>query len=176
MKNRLFCTAALLLLAGCDWMVQKPQDQDMTAEEVAGELSTMKIEPGEWEATNEIVSASAPGVPDDALGQMIGQKTTVRNCITPEQAAKPNANFLAVQENSNCTYQDWAMDNGRMTGTMTCTGGQMPGTIEMKMDGTYGSESYDMMMDMETSGLPGGMTMTIKARTTGKRVGDCVGV
>ena len=68
------------------------------------------------------------------------------------------------------------MDNGRMTGTMTCTGGQMPGSIEMKMDGTYGPESYDMMMDMETSGLPGGMTMTIKARTTGKRVGDCVGV
>src|SRR3546814_16763140 len=67
------------------------------------------------------------------------------------------------------------MEGGRMVGTMTCTGGQLPGTMVMKMDGTYSDESYDMTMDMETSGLPGGMTMTVKARTTGERVGDCVG-
>jgi hypothetical protein len=28
-------------------------------------------------------------------------------------------------------------------------------------------------MDMKTSGLPGGMTMTIKAKTSGRRVGEC---
>ena len=173
MKHRLLCTAALLLLAGCDWMVQKPQNQDMTAEEVAGELSTMKIEPGEWEATNEIVSASAPGVPDDALGQMIGQKTTVRNCITPEQAAKPSANFLAAQQSSNCTYPAWRMEDGRMTGTMTCQGGDTPGTVVMKMAGDYGPAAYNLDMDMNTTGLPGGLTMTIKAKTTGRRVGEC---
>jgi hypothetical protein len=30
-----------------------------------------------------------------------------------------------------------------------------------------------MDMDMQTTGLPNNMTMNIKAKTTGKRVGDC---
>jgi hypothetical protein len=33
--------------------------------------------------------------------------------------------------------------------------------------------AYDLDMDMNTSGLPGGMTMNIKAKTTGRRTGDC---
>ena len=168
--------AALLPLAACN-MFDAPKEEggDMTAEEVAEQLSQMKIQPGQWEATNEIISVSAPGVPPEALEQMIGQTSTVSNCITPEQAAQPNANFLAVQKTSDCTYQDWSMDDGRMSGTMTCTGGQLPGTMTMKMDGTYSDEAYDMTMDMETAGLPGGITMTVQARTTGERVGDCVG-
>lgn len=166
-------TAGLLLaLVGCGGQPAE-QDRNMTAEEVADELSDMKIEPGQWEATNEIVSASAPGMPEGILKQMTGQKTTVSNCITPEQAAKPSANFLAAQQNNNCTYQDWSMEGGRMTGTMTCQGGEMPGTVVMKMQGNYSPTRYDLDMDMNTTGLPNGMTMTIKAKTTGRRVGEC---
>jgi len=164
--------AAIALLAGCN-SSEAPKGRDMTAEEVADELSEMKIEPGQWEATNEIISASAPGMPPDMLKQMVGNKTTVQNCITKEQAAKPSANFLAAQENSNCTYQDWSMNRGKMTGSMTCQGGQMPGKMVMAMTGTYGSTKYDLSMDMKSTGLPGGMSMDIKARTTGRRVGDC---
>ncbi|HEY0445344.1 MAG TPA: DUF3617 domain-containing protein [Allosphingosinicella sp.] len=170
MKHRILIAA--LVLAGCGQEPEK-KGRQMTAEEVADELSEMKIQPGQWEATNEILSAAAPGMPEGMLKQMIGEKTTVQNCITPEQAAKPSANFLAAQENSNCTYQDWSMDGGRMTGTMTCEGGEMPGKMVMTMAGKYGSSSYDMNMDMNTTGLPNNMSMTIKARTTGRRVGDC---
>jgi hypothetical protein len=171
MNHRLLIAAALIAIAGCS---QEPEKgRQMSAEQVADELSNMKIEAGQWEATNEILSANAPGMPEGMLKQMVGQKTTVQNCITPEQAAKPSANFLAAQENSNCTYQDWSMDGGRMTGTMTCEGGEMPGKMVMTMDGRYGSTSYDMNMDMQTTGLPNNMSMVIKARTTGKRVGDC---
>ena len=145
----------------------------MTAEEVAEEMSAMKMEPGQWEATNEILSATAPGMPPDALREMVGQKNMVSNCITPEQAAKPSANFLAGQKNSNCTYQDFDLKGGKMTGTITCTGGEMPGKMVMKMDGEYNSQSYRMNMDMEAAGLPSGMQLEIKARTTARRVGDC---
>jgi Protein of unknown function (DUF3617) len=172
MKRVILASAvALVALAACSSEPEKPKD--MTAEEVADELSGMKIEPGQWEAINEIVSANAPGMPAGVLDQMVGQKTSVQNCITPEQAAKPSANFLAAQENSNCTYQGWSMERGRMTGTMTCEGGEMPGKMVMKMDGRYGSTSYDMNMRMETTGLPNNMSMTINARTSGRRIGDC---
>jgi hypothetical protein len=173
MKHLPTLAVALLALGACGQSEQEKKNRQMSAAEVADELSELKIEAGQWEATNEILSATAPGMPEGMLKQMVGQKTTVQNCITPEQAAKPSANFLAAQENSNCTYQDWSMSGGRMRGTMTCQGGEMPGKMVMTMDGRYGATSYDMNMDMQTSGLPNNMSMNIKARTTGKRVGDC---
>ena len=164
----------LALVAGLAACGSEPEKKgDMTAEEVADQLKDMKIQPGQWEATHEIVSASAPGIPADSLKSMVGQKSTVSNCITPEQAAKPSANFLAAQQSNNCTYQDWNMDGGKMTGTMTCEGNGMPGKVIMTMSGDYGNTAYALDMDMNTTGLPGNMTMNIKAKTTGRRVGEC---
>jgi hypothetical protein len=174
MRNTLLAASLLCALAACGSKAGSgDESRNMSADEVAEELKEMKIEPGQWEAVNQIVSATAPGVPADALKSMVGQKSTVSNCITPEQAAKPSANFLAAQRNNNCTYQDWKMDNGKMTGVMTCSGAGMPGQVIMNMSGNYSSTAYDLDMDMNTSGLPGGMTMNIKAKTTGRRTGDC---
>jgi hypothetical protein len=171
MNKILLAAAALGAIAACN--KEEPKKGPQTAQDVAKELSAMKMEPGQWEATNEVISASAPGVPEAALKQMIGQKTTVSNCVTPEQAARPSANFLAAQKDSDCTYQNFSMDDGRMTGTMTCSGGNVPGKMVMKMNGRYDPTSYDMNMEMDASAMPGGMTMTLKAKTTGRRVGDC---
>jgi uncharacterized protein DUF3617 len=172
MRAALLAAAALIALAGCG---EKAADKggNMSASEVADQLAAVKIEPGEWEATTEFVSAGGAGMPKDAVEQILGKKTSARHCVTPEQAARPDANFLAAQKNNSCTYQDFSMKDGRMTGTMTCQGGDTPGKTVMAMGGEYGSTSYDMTMDMTTSGLPGGMTMNVKARTTGRRIGDC---
>ena len=163
---------ALLLLAACG---SPDKGREQSPEEVAKEMSAVKLEPGQWEATNEILTASAPGIPPEALRQMVGQKTSVSNCVTPEQAANPSANFLSAQKDSKCSYQNFSMKSGRMTGTMTCSGPGMPGRMVMKMEGTYQPASYAMNMDMATEGLPGGMNMTVKARTVGRRVGPCTG-
>ena len=112
-------------------------------------------------------------MPPEALRQMVGQNTSVSNCVTPEQAARPSANFLAAQKDSNCTYRDFSMKSGRMTGTMSCAAPGMPGSMVMTMEGSYRPTSYEMKMDMQSSGMPGGMNMKIRARTTGKRIGDC---
>jgi hypothetical protein len=171
MRQLLICCAAFLPLLGCGGGEEK--GREMSAEQVADEMAKMKMEPGQWEATNEILSATAPGIPPDALRKMVGQKTTVSNCLTPEQAAKPSANFLAGQKDSQCTYKDFSLDDGKMTGEISCTGGQMPGKMVMQMDGSFGPRDYAMNMEMKTAGLPNGMDMTIKAKTTARRVGDC---
>lgn len=170
--KKAFGFAALIALTGCGGGGE-PEGRNMSASEVASELASVKIRPGQWEATNEILEASAAGMPPGMFEQMAGTKTQVANCVTPEQAEKPDANFLAAQENADCTYQDFTMSGGRMKGTMICRGGEMPGEMRMLMDGRYGPESYDMTMDMTTTGIGEGMTMNIKARTTGRRTGDC---
>ena len=175
MSARLICGAALLALAACGQSEDKAGEQapggKQTPEQVAQEMSAIKMRPGQWEATQEIISASAPGMPPEAMQQMVGNKTTVSSCVTPEQAEKPSANFLSGQKNSNCTYEDFSMENGRMTGTMTCSGGGMPGKAVMKIAGDYSPLAYQMDMEMNVGG--GGMDMVVKARTTGRRTGEC---
>lgn len=172
MKHVLICCCFALPLFACDGS-EEQKGGNMSVEQVADEMSKMKMDPGQWEATNEILSATAPGLPPEALRSMVGQKNVVSNCLTPEQAAKPSASFLAGQKGSQCTYKDFSLDDGKMSGQISCTGGQMPGTMVMQMDGKYSPRDYSMNMEMKAEGMPGGATMTIKAKTTARRTGDC---
>lgn len=171
MRHPFILITAFALLAACEREAEK--GREMSAEEVAAELAQVKIDPGQWESSTEILAVTGP-LPEEALNQMRGQRTTVRNCITPEQAARPSANFLAAQQGSECSYRDFSMQGGKLSGSMTCTGGQFPGEMNTTMRGDYGPQSYDMTMDMETSaGIAGGPELRITARTSGRRVGDC---
>jgi len=170
--NRLSLYACLVLVAACGSAEDGPQEAELSANEVAEQLSALEIEPGLWESTTQIVSVSGP-LPEEALKQMTGQRTSIRNCITPEQAKRPSANFLAAQQNSDCTYQQFKVENGRLNGRMTCSGGDLPDEMVTVMNGAYGPEGYDMVLDMETAALPGNLAMKIKARTEGRRVGEC---
>lgn len=169
MTSRLIVTAAAFAaLAACQDEPAGKDSREMTAEEVAAELASVEIEPGQWDYVAEIVSVDGP-IPQPVRQQIAGQRTEVSNCITPQQAERPSANFLAALEDSQCSYRDFDMQGTRVTGTMTCTGGQM-GDKEVELAGNYGSESYDMAMRIESSALPG---IEIKARARGERVGDC---
>ncbi|HEY0625178.1 MAG TPA: DUF3617 domain-containing protein [Allosphingosinicella sp.] len=168
---RVLPIAALVLLSACNKQAAE-EANEMSANEVAAQLASVKIDPGQWESVTQIVSVTGP-LPKEAMQRMVGQRNTVSNCITPEQAARPSANFLAAQQNSDCTYQDFRMQGGRLSGRMTCSGGNLPGEMVTAMNGAYGPKSYDMTMDMETADLPGGVSMKIKARTQGRRVGEC---
>jgi hypothetical protein len=76
---------------------------------------------------------------------------------------------------SDCTYRDFSMRDGRMSGTMTCTGGAGEGEMQMQMEGEYGPRSYDMTMTMAGEGMGDGQQMTMRVRTQARRIGDCDG-
>src|SRR5688572_23737809 len=78
--------------------------RNMSVEEVAGELSTMRIEPGLWELTSEVVEVRGPDLPLELRNRMIGPRSRLRHCITPQQAARPSANFLAARTDGGCAY------------------------------------------------------------------------
>ncbi|MDP8912017.1 MAG: DUF3617 domain-containing protein [Pseudomonadota bacterium] len=175
MNRRLLPAAALLALSSCGG----EEGREMSGNEVAQELASIRIEPGQWEVTTEIISASGSGFPRQMLEAMRGQQSTRRHCITPEQAARPDGNFLANQENSNCTYRDFSMRGGRISGTMTCRGGTDEGSGEVttEMRGSYRPESYDMTMQMRMAmqmpGMSGSETLQVETRATGRRIGEC---
>jgi len=149
------------------------ESRNMTVEEVAAELRGLRIEPGLWALSSAVLDARGPNLPREAQARLKGHRQNVRSCVTPEQAARPESNFLTRQTDSQCTYRDFSMRDGRLRGEMRCTGGGLPGSMTTRMDGRYGPRSYDVRMRMTSTGMPEGANMTIDTRTVGRRIGDC---
>ena len=136
--NKYLPIVPLLFLAACD-KSPKVEAENASIEEVAGKVraanagSAMIVNPGQWESTVELESVDVPGMPPEFAAQM--KKTMARvatghkTCLTKEQAMKPKEDFFAGA-NSNCRYDKFSMDDGKMTGTMRCTSpqGGTPGT------------------------------------------------
>ncbi|MBX3561122.1 MAG: DUF3617 family protein [Sphingomonas sp.] len=167
MRRPALLPALLALLAGCG--VQ--QRGEMTANEVAAELKGLAIAPGLWDVASEVVAVRAPNLPIEARDRMIGPRRQHRTCLSPEEAARPSARFLAGRGDNGCVYADFAMGNGRMTGTMRCAEPEGGETLA-RMTGDYRLDSYRLDMTIETP-LPDGATMEIETRTLGQRIGGC---
>lgn len=165
--------AALSVLAAIGCSGEPEPDRNMSANEVASQLESIRIEPGLWEISSEIVNVSGQNLPHEVRSRMMAPRPAVRNCITAAQAAQPAANFLLTQGASRCTYSGFAMQGGRLSGSMTCSDRHLPGTMTTTMDGDYGGRSYDMRLRMETAGMPADANMTIEAQARGRRIGDC---
>lgn len=161
MARRLLLAAAALA-GGCGGAGA----DNMTDAEVAAELAGMRIEPGLWQVSSEVVDVRAPDLPHEVRQRMIGPRRRMRHCITPEQAARPDANFLAARPGSACVYRDFRVRGGRLSGRMTCP------EASASMRGSYGPRAYDLRMEME-SPMANGATMTLELRSRGRRIGDC---
>lgn len=169
MTNKILLSClGLLAVAAC----ASRGEGEQSAEEVAEIMSALKMRPGQWEATTEVLSANAPGIPPDTLRSMVGSKATIAKCVSPEEAAKPSVSFLLGQSGRDCTYSDFSAADGRMTGVMNCAAPGIAGRAVMKLEGKFSPVAYDMDMGMEAA-MPGGAKMNVKARTTGRRIGEC---
>jgi hypothetical protein len=163
----------LLFLAACSPPPPEPEGKEMTAEEVAAELAKIQIEPGRWETSREIVRVEAPGMPQEIVAGLRGRTDTAEQCITPDQAERPSANFLAGQQGSECSYRDFSMEGARLRGTAICSGGELQGTRTVTMDGVYRPDSYDVRVQVVATEIADGASMTMEARQTGQRSGEC---
>jgi hypothetical protein len=173
MRTRILIGAGLLLaLAGCGGSDTKAEGEtggDATETAAASGGGAAQIQPGEWEVTMETLEIDAPNMPPEAAAMMkasMGEKTTTRQCITPEEAT---GDFTAPDQEANCTKQGFSFAGGRIQGAMTCT--SEDGKVTIAMDGTHSGTSYDLTSKMTSENQAG--SMTIATRNTGRRLGDC---
>jgi len=173
----------LLILAACD-NSPRVEAENASVEEVAGKVreanagSAMIVLPGQWQSNVELESIDIPGMPEAAVAQM--KKTMARvatghkTCLTREQAMKPKEDFFAGAS-SNCRYDKFSMDDGKMTGTMRCTNPQGGGSQLIDFDGTYSPDSYEMRMASAVEGASPAGAMKMVMRVSSKRTGECDG-
>lgn len=150
-------------LAGCE---EPPEARNLSVDEVAEQLSNLRIEPGLWELGSDVLEVRAPDLPREVRNRMVGPRSRTRHCITPQQAERPSANFLAARDSHDCTYRDFSVSGGRISGAMTCP------DAEASMTGRYEPRGYEMRMEM-ASPVPGGAVMTLEVRAWGRRIGPC---
>lgn len=168
-----------LLLAACG---DKPDDApangtgtgSMTKAEVKAAVDKVQLKPGQWEGrftVQDIDLSNMPGAPagmKDQMKSMMSQ-TSLKYCVTPEEAANPSGEMFSGQENKDCSYQGFAVSGGTVKGQVSCKADG--GTMTAAMSGTYGGEAYAMDMDMKMAGGPNGAAMAMKARSEGKWIG-----
>lgn len=174
MKRTAPLLVALLALAACD-SGPKIDAKNATPEEVQKQVAQSDVRPraGRWEQSVKFESLDMPNMPPEAKAEMAKAMATTHTghtCLTPEQAAKPDASFFQ-QAAKNCTYDHFTMGGGRIDAKMTCTEGPQQQVSTMK--GTYGPENYDMMVEMQMPMM--GQPMKTRLSLKMKRVGECTG-
>lgn len=167
--------ACTVLLAGCgDSKKVDARDESpaAVAEKVAA--SGMTPRPGRWQGSFRIEKFEMAGMPPQAQAAMnksMGMTKTYFTCLTPEQAAKPDASFFQKGA-EGCTYEKFTMADGRIDAVMNCRPGSGP--TRMEMNGTYGADLYDLKV--KGSGeMAKGMTMDMAMAVSSRRVGECDG-
>lgn len=166
--------AAVLALAACDNADVKAENE--SAESVARKVADadIRLEPGRWESTmtlEKIEIGNLPAAAKAAMEEQKGKPQTFATCLTPEQAAKPDASFFQNGA-EGCTYKHFNMADGKIDAEMSCKPGSGP--THMTMQGTYGSDQYSMRMQSEVEMQPG-MPMKMAMSIASRRTGDCTG-
>lgn len=131
-----------------------------------------RITPGQWQIRSAVIAARAPELPVVMRDRLIGPRPTRHVCLTPEQAARADAGFLA-QRPGDCAQRGVSLENGRLAGAMVCAERASPPTV-IALDGRYGPDRYVLRMEM-TSPLPDGTTIALDVVTVGERTGECGG-
>ena len=176
--KRLAAIVATFLLAACGGQSGNEQAGGNEAGNQAGVAeaggggggaASVALQPGQWETTVEVTRMNVANMPAGVTPPM-PPPTTVSYCLTAEQAARPSADFLTGSgESGGCTYQDFSMASGRISGTVTC---ESAGTsMRSTLNGQFTPTGYEMNTQVQTTAS--GMTMDMETRTTARRTGDC---
>lgn len=176
MRNAVLMPLTALALTACGG--GEVSLTNATPEEVAKKVDAAggtRFKSGKWEMTVQTVSVDIPGLEGEMKKQMtdmmLKKVQTSTSCITKKQAMSPPAEVIARSQ-GRCKYENFEMDDGRIDGTLVCPAEGMGGAMRMQVAGTFGAESFAIDNDMEAKPA-NGPAMRIKAKSSGKRIGDC---
>src|SRR3546814_16918820 len=78
------------------------------------------MQPGEWEITRTVTGYNFAGITAQEYQEKLGGTTSVKTCITPETADRPDPSFLATNQQTGCDYDNLTATTGSFSATLTC--------------------------------------------------------
>lgn len=142
--------------------------------DVESAANALKLDPGEWELRVETLDMQGVGLPPEATRSGIGQVQTFKTCVTAEQGTDPGKVFLQGLDEAKCDVSQMQVKDGGVNAVISCPVPQQPSArMRTTLSGSYLPSSYALEMNSVIEGLPNEASITVKARNTGKRLGDC---
>ncbi|HEY9580626.1 MAG TPA: DUF3617 domain-containing protein [Rhizorhapis sp.] len=165
MQKLLLIGAIILPLAACSG----GGEEQASAQDVAKAKPPL-MQPGEWEITRTVTGYNFEGITAQEYQEKLGGTTSVKTCITPETADRPDPSFLATNQQTGCDYDNLTATTGRLSATLTCQSDD--GTLQILLDGASRTDSL-MLSEQSTHTAQGEPTIRASANVTAKRLGDC---
>lgn len=119
------------------------------------------LQPGVWLIESRVRELDAPGVPA-LLAKTLARPTTVRHCLTAEEAAQGPERLLSAGR-SGCRYTKLHLQDGKLDASFQC-----PGDTHAEMTGVYTQTSFRALNRLRT-----GASVAVVAEVTARRHGDC---
>jgi hypothetical protein len=137
-----------------------------------GGSAGVTMQPGQWEMTATVTRMTVPGMPA-GMNAPLPQPSTTQNCLTAEEVAQANANFIneSAGGNEGCTSENSSMSGGRIQATIQCN--RPEGQVRMTMAGQYTATTLEMTQQLRTNAQGNNQNVELDSRVTGRRIGDC---
>lgn len=133
--------------------------------------AAVKLKPGQWRTTAQLVSIDMPGLPKqvaDQMGQAMAKAGATEHCLTAEEVEKPEE--VLARDNGECRYERFQMSGGKIDAVMKCKPANQP-EMQVSLSGDYQPERYEVAaeMKMEQQGKP----LTMRLKSLSERIGEC---
>ena len=166
---------SLVACGGSDQAETAVVTDPVSMEEVADRArdSAMRPEPGQYQATMEVLEIDIPGGPEGTADMMRGRmsSTVTKYCLSEEDVEKGFEEIARQSQEGECQFSRFDVSDGSFDGQMVCNvPGQGSMTMTMQGQGTPTSSTVDMTMEGNFGGM--GDT-TMRMRATHERLGDC---
>ncbi|WP_017665813.1 DUF3617 domain-containing protein [Porphyrobacter sp. AAP82] len=163
--------AVTALLAGCSGGGTAESGKNGTAGGTeAAEQAQAQIprpRPGLYKTTVTMTNIAIPGVPD---GHGAGQIVTTEDCLTKADVDKGFEEMVRQGQDGECTYERFAMADGKLDAVMVCAAKGRTSRIAMQGTITPTGSDLEAATDLEFEGMgKGRMTFTVKH----ERLGEC---
>ena len=178
MRNRVWMAAAgLLALAGCGGGGGRDGAANGTgnagdaggSSKPSAAAAEVRLQPGEWEIRLETKTSDIPGMPEGMAKAMKEAAVTTKTCLTEDDADKPSV--FTGRANPGCKTEGFEAKDGKVSGTVTCSGEGGEGRMVMKTEGRFTPTGFESTTRSDIDAE--GMKLTTEARVTGRRVGEC---
>ena len=169
--------AALVLLGACgkhDGNAVSMTNASVDTVANVAKAQQIKLQPGQWDMTVEMVSQEIKGAPAGMPAQPKMPPVSTKICLTKEQVEKPENMFANGQADfkKNCVFDKFDMSDGKISTQMHCT---MPNgmKVEGTNSGTFSATEMASESTATVSGMPGGMSSTTRTKMSARRTGEC---
>ena len=170
MVRRSLMILPLATLAACEQPQATATPKNAERPQATRAADTNLLQPGRWETKTRIDYVDKAGLTDESRNQIQNQESALDQCLPETEARRPDANFFAGGDGSECEYKRFAMQRGSLDAVMSCTA--TPGSIELSVTGTYTRTRYSLDATAATTGVPGAPSRTT-AKLEGSWLGPC---